>query len=198
MSSRHFRFTARCVALAATLSAALAASPASAAWLNVATMGHEHYMCATYTLTRHGQSTATSAQAVAGGHPAHFYLGTLPAAPDHDSPDFASITLRCWLRSFVNVGAQPKLGEPSYSIELRRDDPFWALTAPDAADPRPELPRDGMTLGMTITADENAIPPAHIDVLRAWIQPFSGGIGSAGETCADYVLSGVHYRLTRD
>ncbi|OIQ79703.1 hypothetical protein GALL_385490 [mine drainage metagenome] len=193
MPNRHL--TAARALLAATLLGALAASPASAAFLAVFSMGNEHYMCTAHTQKRDGTSVESPARLVAGAYGGYFELGTLPATPNGDSPEFDSLALRCWVRDAHTAGTQPYPGEASYSIVLHRDDPFWTPNQTIAPGLGPSLPRDGMTVGMILLADTSANPPPHIDIQRAWIAPF---VNLPNNVPIPFGLTAAQYRLTRD
>ncbi len=191
MSTRHL--TATRALLASTLLSALVSPPASAAMLAAFSIGNERYLCATNTHKRDGTSVESPARQVSGAFAGYFELGTLPATPDGDSPEFESLALRCWIPNEITLSMQPQHGEASYSIVLHRDDPFW--TDADALVPGSSLPRDGMVVGMILAADPSSDPPPHIDIRRAWIVPF----GYPPDNMAlPYALAATPYRLTRD
>ena len=193
MSTRHL--TATRALLASTLLSALVSPPASAAMLAAFSIGNERYLCATNTHKRDGTSVESPARQVSGAFAGYFELGTLPATPDGDSPEFESLALRCWIPNEITLSMQPQHGEASYSIVLHRDDPFWIPDPLIAVGFGPMLPREGWVVNWLLSTDASADPPRHIEILQAWTIPC---VNLSNPLPIPYLLTQGPYRLTHD
>ena len=193
MPNRHV--TAARARLAATLLSALAAAPAGAANLVVTSMGNEHFMCVAHTHKLDGTSLESPAQPVSGTDAAIFDLGKLPGLAQGNSFELDSLALRCWARNANSAGTPPYPGEPSYSIVLHRDDPFWIPDPLIAVGFGPMLPREGWVVNWLLSTDASADPPRHIEILQAWTIPC---VNLSNPLPIPYLLTQGPYRLTHD
>ncbi len=184
--------------LAATLLGALCAPPANAAFAQIWSIGNEVYLCTLRATTTDHQVHVSKPEwfLVWSDWSFPVSIGALPSAqldPGQtipDSPRFASLKMRCAVRDRFDQNKDYVPGETTYSIELRRDDPFWRISDPLTGQTAQALPRDGGTVKFTL------------DRTDLWLQPlylrkafFKEGASSAK---LDYGPLYANYKLVID
>ena len=158
---------------AATLLAAPTGA-ASAAALQLSTIGSELLLCRAELNSRDGERyTATPAwQWVNSYDRAHYDFGNVLEEVNHHSPRFASLTLSCVRRERIMVGELPRADERWYSIALDRFDPLWGLNDPytdaSAQGWYSELPRDGTVVALRIGSTGLPHRPPRINDAGIW------------------------------
>ncbi|OIQ79702.1 hypothetical protein GALL_385480 [mine drainage metagenome] len=181
--------------------AALIAAPtgvASAATVQLSTIGSEVLLCRAELRSADGQGfTATPEwRWIVSYERTHFDFGkVLEEVKDH-SPHFASLALSCVRRDRIRVGKLPRPDERSYSIELDRFDPLWAIDDPFASPSTPswysELPRDGTVVALRIGSTGQPQRPLRIHDAGFWhdADPFG--------TYIDYTVRGQDWYFVED
>ncbi len=173
LSARRLLGAAPTLLIATVLATPMAAEAAA---IELYSSGHETLLCRVeYTSRRGGHFVAYPGwRWVLSLGETRYELGSLYAAPDGDSPQFHSLTLRCVRRDQMIVGETPSPDEASYSLELKRLDPVWMVPILGAGDWTRQLPRNGTVVSFVLGA--TGLPREPLRILQMsmsedWIKP---------------------------
>ena len=195
-SSIH-RAAARVLLHAAALGVASGGAAHGAA-IELRSVGHEVLLCRVEHRCAHDtRFEATPArQWVVSFAPARFELGAVLDDVDGDSPYFSSLTLSCVRRDRITVGELPRPDEPSYSLQLDRVDPLWAIADPHATPSAPswhsELPRDGSLVSLRL--GPTGLPKQPLRIVGASFRLDA----DPADVRTDYPLDGHDWRFIED